>query len=114
MIRTKHHAYMAEVYQAVVDSYFAVVKPHATLTERVAFYSEVVRPALEKVGTAFHNMADRSEAAADLNATQIAAMAVYAQLIHWMETEMPVVTGYNESAHRAEIMDRVKKVLLSG
>ena len=114
MIKTKHHAFMAELYQATVDGYFSVINPNATLAERVAFYSEIVRPALEDAGRAFHDMADRSEAAADFNATHMAAMAVWAHHLHWMETEMPVGTGYCVDSHREEIIKNVKEIMISG
>jgi hypothetical protein len=105
---------MAEIYDITVQEYFAVVNPNATLAERVVFYSEILRPAVDSVGTAFHNMADRSAAGADYNVTQMAGLAVLATLFQWMETEMPILTGYCEASHREEIVKNVKKVLFSG
>ena len=105
---------MAEIYQATVDGYFSVVNPNATLAERVVFYSEVVRPALESTGHAFHELADRREPAANFNATHMAAMAVWAYLQHWMETEMPVAIGYCVDSHRIEIIKNVKNIVISG
>lgn len=114
MIKPRHHAYMAEIYDATVKGYFAVVNPNATLAERVVFYSEVLRPALENVSHGFHNVADRSEPGQDYNATHMAGLAVLAELFQWMENEMPVETGYNDRSHRQEIIEKVKKVLVSG
>jgi len=114
MITPRHHAFMAEIYDATVEGYFAVVNPNATLAERVGFYSEVLRPALEDVSRGFHNVADRSEPGRDYNATHIAGLAVLAELFQWMENEMPVVVNYNVESHRKEIIDNVKKVLISG
>ncbi len=114
MITVRHHAFMAEIYDVTVQEYFAVVNPNATLAERVVFYSEVLRPAVDGVGASFHSMADRSAAGSDYNATHMAGLAVLATLFQWMETEMPVLTGYCETSHRQEIIGKVKKVLVSG
>jgi hypothetical protein len=114
MITIRHHAFMAEIYDITVREYFAVVNPNATLAERVVFYSEVLCPAVDGVGASFHNMADRSAAGADYNATQMAGLAVLATLFQWMENEMPILTGYCETSHREEIVKNVKKVLVSG
>lgn len=114
MITPRHHAFMAEIYDATVEGYFAVVNPNAPLAERVVFYSEVLRPALENVSHGFHNVADRSEPGRDYNATHMAGLAVLAELFQWMENEMPVVVNYNVESHRKEIVDNVKKVLISG
>ena len=108
MIKAKQHAYMGIVYQAIIDSFFETVKPDAELAERISFYANVVRPAFEDIGTAFFNMSERNAPAEGYNATHMAALAVYAQVVLWVFDELPV-DSYEQ---RENVMEKINERLI--